>query len=125
MGSIELRCPKLPSRQNRQTKRLTKTFEGPSTTTEEETMLTEPTTDKLAAMKLGTMADAWRQQQKNADVVKLGFDERFGLLVDAEWMDRENKRLVRGLRSAKLKLSQACLENIDYSARRELDRTVI
>ena len=55
----------------------------------------------------------------------LDFDERFGLLVDAEWLDRQNKRLVRNLREAKLRLSDACIEGIDYPARRKLDKAVI
>jgi DNA replication protein DnaC len=55
----------------------------------------------------------------------LDFDERFGLLVDAEWLDRQNKRLARNLREAKLRLSDACIEGIDYPARRKLDKTVI
>ncbi len=55
----------------------------------------------------------------------LAFDERFGLLVDAEWIDRQNKRLARNLREAKLRLSDACIEGIDYPARRKLDKAVI
>jgi DNA replication protein DnaC len=45
--------------------------------------------------------------------------------TDVEWRARENKRLTRALQDAKLKLSQACLEAIDYPARRELDKAVI
>jgi DNA replication protein DnaC len=55
----------------------------------------------------------------------LAFDERFGLLVDAEWLDRQNKRLARNLREAKLRLSDACIEGIDYPSRRKLDKAVI
>jgi DNA replication protein DnaC len=55
----------------------------------------------------------------------LDFDERFGLLVDAEWLDRQNKRLTRNLREAKLRLSDACIEGIDYPPRRKLDKAVI
>ena len=55
----------------------------------------------------------------------LAFDERLGLLVEAEWIARENKRLGRALQEARLKLPQACLEAIDYPARRELDKAVI
>ncbi len=55
----------------------------------------------------------------------LDFDERFGLLVDAEWIDRQNKRLARNLREAKLRLSDACIEGIDYPPRRKLDKAVI
>jgi len=55
----------------------------------------------------------------------LDFDERFGLLVDAEWIDRQNKRLARNLREAKLRLSDACIEGIDYPPSRKLDKAVI
>lgn len=88
-------------------------------------MLKEPTIEKLRAMHLDGMADGWLEQQKSAEVTTLSFDERFGLLVDAEWLHRENKRLERALREAKLKLGQACFEGIDYPARRELDKAVV
>jgi DNA replication protein DnaC len=88
-------------------------------------MLTEPTMTKLRTLRLDTMASAWTLQQKDAEAARLAFDERFGLLVDAEWLDRQNKRLTRCLKEAKLKLSQACVEDIDFPARRELDRAVV
>jgi IstB-like ATP binding protein len=53
------------------------------------------------------------------------FDERFALLVDAEWRTRENKRLTRALQEAKFKLPHACVEAIDFPARRELDKALI
>lgn len=88
-------------------------------------MLTEPTTEKLKAMRLDTMATTWREQTGKPDVHNLVFDERFGLLVDAEWLARENKRLATALREAKLRLSSACMEDIDYSPKRELDKAQI
>src|SRR5262245_41583071 len=88
-------------------------------------MRTAPTLDKLHALKLTAMAAAWTEQQHQADMTALGFDERFGLLVEAEWLGRENKRFARALQEAKLKLGQACLEAIDYPARRELDKALI
>jgi DNA replication protein DnaC len=88
-------------------------------------MLHEPTMDKLRALRLEAMAAAWTDQQKEPETSQLGFDERFGLLVDAEWIHRENKRLQRVLKEAKLKLGQACVEDIDYPPRRELDRALI
>ncbi len=88
-------------------------------------MLNAPTLDQLHALKLDAMAAAWTEQQHQADMTALGFDERFGLLVEAEWRARENKRVGRALQEAKLKLAQACLEAIDYPARRELDKAVI
>jgi DNA replication protein DnaC len=88
-------------------------------------VLTQPTIEKLKSLRLDAMAQAWLEQQRKPDLGKLAFDERLGLLVDAEWTYRENRRLARGLREAKLRLSQACIEDIDYAARRELDKAVI
>jgi DNA replication protein DnaC len=88
-------------------------------------VLTEPTMEKIRGLGLTAFAAAWAEQQKDADVQKLTFDERLGLLVDAEWLHRENKRLARLLRAAKLKIGSACVEDIDYPARRELEKSVI
>lgn len=85
-------------------------------------MLKEPTIEKLKAMRLDAMAAAWNEQHGKPDIASMSFDERFGMLVDAEWLHRENKRLTTVLREAKLKLSSACLEDIEYSPKRELDR---
>lgn len=88
-------------------------------------MLMAPTLEKLQQLKLDAMAHAWSEQQQHADMMSLAFDERFGLLVDAEWLARENKRLARALKEAKLKFPHACIEAIDYPARRELDKAVV
>ncbi len=88
-------------------------------------MLKEPTIEKLAQMKLGAMANAWNEQHGKPDVNRLSFDERFGLLVDAEWTHRENQRLQKNLRDAKLKIASAALEDLDYNAKRELDRAQV
>ena len=88
-------------------------------------MLKEPTSEKLQAMRLGAMAHAWEEHQKSAEVAALSFDERFAMLVDAEWLARENKRVGRALKEAKLRISQACIEDIQYAARRELDKAVV
>ena len=88
-------------------------------------MLTAPTLDKLQHLKLDAMAHAWTEQQQHAELTSLAFDERFGFLVDAEWLARDNKRVTRALKEAKLKLPHACLEAIDYPARRDLDKAVI
>jgi DNA replication protein DnaC len=88
-------------------------------------MLIEPTLDKLRALRLDAFAAAWTEQHKNPELTKLAFDERLGLLVDAECLARENKRLGRLLKEAKLRLSQASVEAIDYPVRRELDKAVV
>jgi DNA replication protein DnaC len=88
-------------------------------------MLTEPTLEKLKAMRLDAMATTWGEQKDKPEVHQLAFDERFGMLVDAEWLHRENKRTTAALRDAKLRLTSACVEDIDYPAHRELDRAQI
>lgn len=88
-------------------------------------MLTEPTLEKLRTLRLNTMASSYEEQRQKSDIGELGFEERFGLLVDAEYLSRENRRMRLRLRDAKLKLGQACIEDIDYPARRELDKAVI
>lgn len=85
-------------------------------------MLKEPTTTKLAHLRLNGMLDAWEQQQKTADVNQLSFDERFALLVDAEDLYRENRRLTQYLKEARLRISSACMEDIECSVGRNLDR---
>ena len=78
-------------------------------------MLTEPTLEKLKALRLDTLAAAWHAQQQDPALAAVPFDERLGLLVEAEWLARENRRLTNALREAKLRLSQACVEDIDYA----------
>lgn len=60
-------------------------------------MLNEQTEEKLKSMRLGGMLEAWSAQRTTPNAEELGFDERFGLLVDAEEAHRENKRLKRAL----------------------------
>jgi DNA replication protein DnaC len=88
-------------------------------------MLNEPTVEKLKALRLHAMAEAWAQQQAQPTLNSLTFDERFGLLVDAEWLARENARLSRAMKEAKLRMSSACVEDIEYAAKRELDKALI
>lgn len=88
-------------------------------------MLNEPTMTKLNGMRLFTMASAWTEQQQATDLAKVSFDERFGLLVDAEFVARDNRRLERLLRAAKLRISNACIEDVNTPARRGLDKAVL
>ena len=88
-------------------------------------MLNSPTFEQLSALRLHEMATAWREQQAHADHTALTFDERFGLLVDAQWLARENRRLQRSLQEARLRLTQATLEAIEYRPQRPLDKALI
>ena len=84
-------------------------------------MLIEQTLDKLNAMKLGAMADALQQQLQTGEAATLGFEERFGLLADAEWTAREQRKLQRRLQTAKLRYP-ASLEAVDFTHPRRLNR---
>lgn len=88
-------------------------------------MLTEPTIDKLKTLHLYAMANAWIAQRSDTTMLEIDFDARFGMLVEAETLARDNKKIDRLLREAKLRIPSASLEDIDFSAKRELDRTMV
>lgn len=87
-------------------------------------MLTQQTIETLKRMRLTGMAEALSAQAHRPDVTELSFEERLGLLVDYEWTYRQDRRLARLLKQARLKLP-ACLEDIDYRHPRGLDRAVM
>lgn len=82
------------------------------------------TLDRLRALRLGAMADAYTTQQQDAATATLSFDERLSMLVDAEHLYRGNRALTRRLKEAKLRLPQACVEDLDITPRRGLDRAL-
>jgi DNA replication protein DnaC len=87
-------------------------------------MLEQPMIEKLLAMRLNGMADAWKAQQQDASIAELSFAERFAMLVDRQWNWRENQALERRLKAARLR-ANTCVEDIDYRAARGLDKNVI
>ncbi|MFN8658509.1 MAG: IS21-like element helper ATPase IstB [Candidatus Obscuribacterales bacterium] len=87
-------------------------------------MLNHPTMDKLLELKLLGMAEALKRQADMPEIAKLSFDERFGLIVDAEFSDRDNARFAQRVKTAKLRQS-ACLEDLDFQPSRGLDRKLI
>ena len=87
-------------------------------------MLTHPTLDKLQTLKLSGMYQALVEQLQMSDITALSFEERFGLLVDRELTERDNRRLTTRLRQAKLRQT-ACIEDIDYRHPRGLDKAVM
>jgi DNA replication protein DnaC len=87
-------------------------------------MLTHPTIEHLHAMHLAAMAQAFDQQRGSPPHAALPFDDRFGLLVDAEWTAREQRRLTQRLRNARLRYP-ASLEDVDFTTPRGLPRDVV
>ena len=87
-------------------------------------MLTHPTLDKLREMKFTGMQKALWEQMNMPERDTLSFDERFGELVDAEYTERENKRMRTRVKNARLRQS-ATVENIDFRQARGLDRAAV
>lgn len=87
-------------------------------------MLTHPTLEKMQSLRLFGMKKAYQEQLQQSDIDDLSFDERLGLLVDRETIEKENSRLASRLKKAKLKQS-ASMENIDYRTPRGLDKSVM
>jgi len=87
-------------------------------------MLTHPIMEKLQAMNFYGMRKAFEDQLEMADIGKLSFEERFGLLVDREKTEREDRRLKIRLQKAKLR-HNASMEDIDFNHPRGLDRQLI
>lgn len=85
-------------------------------------MLNQPTIEKLHTLRLAVMAETWNTQAKNPQIATLAFDERFGLIVDAEYLARDNRRLDRLLKDAQLRYPTACVEDIQPAASRGLDK---
>ena len=87
-------------------------------------MLNQQTTEKLYAMRMRGMAEAFTQQQEDPQSTQLSFEERFALLVDRQWNWRQNRALEQRLREGRLQ-GPACVEDIDFRAARGLDKQVI
>lgn len=84
-------------------------------------MLNHPTLEKLRALRLEGMAQALEEQRRQADLSQWDFEERFGLLVERQWVWREDRALAARLHHAQLKVA-ASLEDIDYRHPRGLKR---
>ena len=87
-------------------------------------MLTHPTHDRLVALGLTGMAKALEEQCRQPDVAALTFEERLGLLVDREAVERETKRIASRLKTANLR-QDAVIEDLDTRAARGLDRPLV
>ena len=87
-------------------------------------MLTHPTLDQLRALKLDGMADAFVELQSQDNARDLSHAEWLALLLDREAARRDTSRFQIRLRSAKLRHSQASIEDVDYRATRRLDKTM-
>ena len=87
-------------------------------------MINQATLDTLKSMKLTVMASELERQLNDQDTYgNLGFEERIGLLVDAEWNKRQSNKLRRYIKNARLSITNACVEDIEYIEDRHLDKS--
>jgi DNA replication protein DnaC len=86
-------------------------------------MLTHPTAEHLRALGLTAMAEAFVELNNTPEAADLPREDWLGLLVDHEATSRDNKRLVRRLREARLRQA-AVVEDVDFRAPRGLDRAL-
>jgi len=84
----------------------------------------EETITKLSEMRLSTMALATRELLESSPGSDLSFEEKLGIIVDREWTDRDNRRLARRLRDAKLS-TRASLDNVLCEQGRGIDKSMI
>jgi DNA replication protein DnaC len=87
-------------------------------------MLTQPLLDKLTQLRLPAFRAALEEQLHNPQYADLPFEDRLGLLVDRECMRRDNNRLQRRLKAARLPLP-ATVEDLDLSPSRGIDRRLV
>ena len=87
-------------------------------------MLHEQTYHKLMDLRLSGMATGFSEYLDGKGDPQMSFEDRFGLLVDREWSDRQERRMKRRLKNAELRV-RARMEDIDYRHPRHLDRSVM
>lgn len=87
-------------------------------------MLDHPTLDQLRSLKLDGMAEAFSELQDRDGTADLTHAEWLGLLIDRESASRDTKRFESRMRSARLRHVGACPEDVDYRAKRGLDKAL-
>jgi DNA replication protein DnaC len=87
-------------------------------------MLTHPTLEQLRALKLDGMADAFIELEQQGAARDLNHAEWLALLLDREIAERTTQRTRVRLRAARLRYSQAAVEDVNYRAQRQLDKAL-
>ncbi len=87
-------------------------------------MIAEETIHKLLQMRLPTMAQVFRELLQSPPSHDLTFEEKFGMLVDREWLERDNRRVARRIKEAKLPIG-ACLEEVTTDPARGVDEAAL
>ena len=84
-------------------------------------MLNNATLNQLKDLRLSVMVDSFKEQSVKKNITSLSFEERFGLLVEAEWLHRRNNRTARLIRKAGFRFN-AEVEDIDYTNKKGISK---
>jgi DNA replication protein DnaC len=87
-------------------------------------MIVDETIQKLTELRLMTMVQTFRQMLDSPEHQQLSFEDKFAMLVDREWIERDNRRNARRIKEAKLPTA-ARIEEIIIDPARGLDKSVI
>ncbi len=87
-------------------------------------MIINETKEKLVRMRLSGILKAFEEQQSSVNIEELSFEERLSLLIDREYLERENRKLNNRLKQSKLKQG-AVIEDIDFRSSRSLNKSMI
>lgn len=82
------------------------------------------TLEKMRAMRLRTMAELYQQSLSNNTYGQLSLDEVMATLIDAEWEDRQQRKIAGLIKRASFR-QQAAATDIDYHPDRGLDKTMM
>lgn len=82
------------------------------------------TLEKMRAMRLKTMAELYQQSLGNNMYGQLSIDEVMTTLVDAEWEERQQRKIAGLTKRAGFR-QQAAATDIDYHPERGLDKTLM
>lgn len=79
----------------------------------------------LVEMRLHGMAEQFSRYQENPQLMPESVMDFFASMVDAEVHDRKHRRQLRMKKNARLRYSNACLEDFDFSTDRGVSRQMI
>lgn len=82
------------------------------------------TLEKMRAMRLKVMAELYQQSLSNNIYGQLSLDEVMATLIDAEWEDRQQRKIAGLIKRARFR-QQAAATDIDYHPDRGLDKTLM
>ena len=81
--------------------------------------------EQLTQMNLSAMRREYQRQEELPATLDLGFDERFSMIVQAQFDKRQDNRVRRALKEAVLREPSATLSELEFSEKRNLSKRQI